>query len=228
MAIEPLVNLLACHASYPFSPENPTALTTDGLVRAIALLLGKDHKIFSGSKMGGEVLVRKKTDANRRRLLFRSLAVKTEQATKHTERSGQEPSTTMHDGESELVEDILDVLAVIQPRASAKIAPMPRSRLQETANRLAPTELNVDIRIRRKDMHALLIFCLALQNGTPLSSKGEENDNTQSLETIATSLLQSFGPNESEDISFQDFNLTIEHTMVCSPKPFFHHPNPLT
>ena len=196
--VEILIKIWNHHAAYPFLPESSAGLDSNGLLRAVTLLSGKAYKsVGSGSKMDGQVLTRKKNDSDSRRMLFRSLAVP---APDHT-------ATDIETQESK--EEILDILACIQPRLTASTASIPRQQLEPTANRLSEQEVLLSsLVIRLEDMRNLLQFLLASRFGT--LSTGEMHELAKSTHCM----LNSFLLGRNDGVRWEAFNKVIEHTMV--------------
>ncbi len=200
--LEPIVEILVKiwnhHAAYPFLPGSSAGLDSNGFLRAVTLLSGKAYKfVGSGSKTDGQVLTRKKNDSNSRRMLFRSLAVP---APDHT-------ATDIETQESK--EEILDILACIQPSLTASTALLPRQQLDLTANRLCEQEVPLpSLVIPLEDMMNLLEFLLASRFGT--LSAGEMHELAKSTHYMLNSFL--LGRNDS--VRWEAFNKVIEHIMV--------------
>ncbi|KAL8926322.1 MAG: hypothetical protein Q9172_001831 [Xanthocarpia lactea] len=204
--LEPIVEILNKiwnhHAAYPFLPESSAGLDSNGLLRAVTLLSGKAYKsVGSRRKMDGQVLTRKKNDSDSRRMLFRSLAVP---VSDHT-------ATDVETQESK--EEILDILACIQPLLTASTAPLPRQQLELTANRLCEQEVPLpSLVIRLEDMRNLLEFLLASRFGS--LSTGEMHELAKSTHYM----LNSFLLGRNDGVRWEAFDKVIEHIMVPKPR----------
>ena len=208
-----LHKIFVYHAAYPF-PSTSANLSPDALIRAITLLSGKDRYIFSDSSSmrGREILTRGKTERDRRKLLFRSLAVPFEKP------DAQDRDSYEIDSRVEALDEVLDVLSVIQPQVSACIAPLARSTLYPTATRLVDTRPRlISLGIRRDDLYNLLLFLLSCQlAGTP-NEIFEADDCMARCARVAGWMTQSFVPNGENVVKWDRFDAVIEHTMVCIP-----------
>lgn len=133
--------VLSFYGGYPFQPAS-LPLSHDSLLRAVIALSGKDTAFGrkssrkSPSSSEATVILRGRTHEDKVALLFRALA-----------------------GASPTVEDVLDVLALVQPRPNPTRAPLGREELRPMAVRLAgksdTTQIG-DLRIPKEKLVAFM------------------------------------------------------------------------
>ncbi|KAL9608518.1 MAG: hypothetical protein Q9167_006657 [Letrouitia subvulpina] len=200
--------IIGYHATYPFPSEVSTRLDPDALLRAFTLLSGKDSYIFGGEWLGREVLTRRKTESDGRKLLFRSLAIP-------VETSEEQTRIPENDGRTDALDDALDVLSCIQPRLSACRAPLARSDLQLTAARLFDPQVDIQsLRIRRGDLHHLCMLLLAFHSAGTVEDSKDKSDHMLEFAKVADWMVQSFCVDgDGSDIKWETFDTVIEHTM---------------
>ncbi|KAL8731254.1 MAG: hypothetical protein Q9181_004341 [Wetmoreana brouardii] len=213
-ASELLYKILIYHAAYPFTPEPSATLHKDGLLRAVSLLSGKTDKgVGAGRKLDGQVLTRRRTDMDKRRLLFQSLAVSI-------------GSSAVCTGEIQGIEDrkearteaILDVMACLQPRISVSAAPLSRQNFLPTASRLAEQSPDPRVwRIPRQDIYILLLLLAILRFRGSLYEVTADDFRSTYLNQAAQHMLQSFIRGEDQDVQWETFGTVVEHVMVTTP-----------
>lgn len=151
-AVPLLYKILVNHAAYPFAPDLSASLDFDAMLRAFALLSAKGtESIGGGQGMGGQVLIRKKSDSDNRKMLFRSLAIPIDGTVADTNLDAPDPTA-----------DTLEALTCWQfsnRGASASTAPMSRQQLQPRARGLVERRPDIDsMCIPRQGMCELLKF----------------------------------------------------------------------
>ncbi|KAL8782368.1 MAG: hypothetical protein Q9213_005446 [Squamulea squamosa] len=194
---EIMVKIWKYHAAYPFLPEATSNLDADGVLRAATFIIGEAYRfVGSGSKMNGQVLTRKKSEIDSRRMLFCSLAVA---APEHTDPDA---------GKEESKQEILDVLACIQPRLSAKMAPLSQQQLEPTASRLCEKQISLpSLVISLQDMRNLLEILIVGRVCIYLSF------DMYGLEKTVQNILNSFLLGNNDVVRWETFNKVIEHLM---------------
>ena len=213
--------ILAHHAAYPFLPEASATLEFDAILRAAALLPAREHKpLGGGMNVGGEVVIRRRSETAARRLLFRSLAVPIQAPVDESKTDEQRPTTEISghlETDSESEEEMLDVLAAVQPLSSAKEAPLSRQRLQPTASRLLEPYKNISAMcIPCRDMRALLKFLVACRYKAQSPSARDQEHLLPIFEEAAWRMLRSFILENETSVSWEVFDSVIEHIMVRS------------
>lgn len=189
------------HSAYPFLPGVSPELDFGGFLRAVTLLTRKAYNFWgSGSKMNGQVLTRKKNPIDMRKLLFRSVAVLA-------------PEHTVLDNEAEESrQQILDILACLQPLFNASTAPLPRQQLEPTADRLCEQQTSLlSLAVPRQDISDLMELLVACRI-----------DNLPLLEPYKTAkaiqhMLNSFSFDDHGRVRWEVFNAVVEHIMVRVP-----------
>ncbi|KAI4268768.1 MAG: hypothetical protein LQ337_007660 [Flavoplaca oasis] len=185
------------HSAYPFLPGVSPELDFGGFLRAVTLLTRKAYKFWgSGSKRNGQVLTRKKNPTDMRKLLFRSVAVLA-------------PEHTVLDNEAEESrQQILDILACLQPWSNGSTAPLPRQQLEPTADRLCEQQTSLlSLAVPRQDMSDLMELLVACRN-----------DNLPLLEPYKIAkaiqhMLNSFSFDDHGGVRWEVFNAVVEHIM---------------
>ena len=125
-----------------------------------------------------------------------------------------------NDSRVEALDEILDVLSVVQPQLYLCITPIRRSTLHPTATRLLNAQPTLtSLRVRRDDLHLLLMSLLASQLRTASIGTIDENDCMMRCTRTADWMVQSFVPDDKGFVSWENFDTVLEHIMVCL-RPF--------
>ncbi|KAL8736483.1 MAG: hypothetical protein Q9166_000275 [cf. Caloplaca sp. 2 TL-2023] len=207
VTLEILRKVLTFHAAYPFHPQAGAKLDSDAMLRAAAFLSGKAYKsIWSLHNSNGQVLTRKKIENDNRRTLFRSVAVHIQELA--VQPAASDPSIRDVDKEDSK-QEILDVLACIQPRYSASIASLSRQQLEPTATRLCEEEFSLlSLLIPGKDMINLLKCLIVCRFG------GLPCIDMDHFDQVTKYMLNAFLLGVDGGISWEVFDGVIGHIMV--------------
>ena len=118
-------------ASFPFLPSTDL-LTFDGLQRAVTLLSGRELELLGPGEyiLSGGVIMRKRTNAMSYGTTFRSLA----------SGPGSESAILLRNPN----EDVLDVLAAVQPILNVNTVPIMRDHLEPMAERLSEGQIPLE------------------------------------------------------------------------------------
>lgn len=217
----------------PFATEVPSTLTYGDLARAVAILLPEKSPLNRPSFQDPFVIRRERTTVDDRRLLFRSLAVSTQElpsdgqtvsndaplfdAPLSEDFTNMEPSSYFVDvsAEDEDVTDILDVLAATQPGQGRGVAQVPRAWFAEVAETLSGSKVKLNqLRIPRPRMLILLKFLLITQLETPGTAIDHFGEHVPELEKIANCLLEAFLTTDGTGVSWLMFNNIIAKSLV--------------
>ncbi|KAF4624205.1 hypothetical protein G7Y89_g13968 [Cudoniella acicularis] len=223
-----LFHLAQYLGSFPFrtgpSETSPPAIGFEELLGAIFWLLpGNAERSTGAGSMGDDVYMRARSAADRRRLLFESLAdSKGDFAFDETEEKKiaarealeVEPhlsdfTLTNYDEEDEMYHDVLDVLSYSQDFIQPPRAPCRRDALRALAKRLhTPTCLR-QLAISRSKFKSLVKLMLVEHlndRDSPNSVKISE------LESVADSIVNAFchGSDENGMITWRNFDLALK------------------
>lgn len=206
------------HEAFPFQPQGLAMLTFDALLRAVAMITGREQRVLGGGKsrsrtgsQNWEVVTRTRTETDRCRLLFQSLAGANASLGKKSSDEKDEiiasaevsQSTTSSVGtdfivnvsanshEDEGSEDGLDVIAATK---SSKEHPKLVSTLRESLRPIVATLPRSHIslhrlRIPKDNFRSLLVLLLSLQLDSPGEYAQEFLAQLPELEAVANCVL---------------------------------------
>ncbi|KAL8644920.1 MAG: hypothetical protein Q9210_007003 [Variospora velana] len=210
-----LYTIFAYHAAYPFESDYPAKLDFDAVLRALALLSAKGMR--GGLWQGQEIVIRQRSDSDRRRALFRSLAVPvygmdTQMQTEDQDATAGKFGTLAIENDNE--EDLLDVLATVQPRASACVAGLTRQPLRPAAQRLSERRQDIEsMCIPVEKMCSLLKLLVTCRfYGSPATGS-DRIDLSSGIDLGVQRMLQSFMFNGRDGVPWKTFDSVIGYIM---------------
>ena len=172
---------------------------------------------------GTRVIKRGRDETHRRQLIFRSLAtVFSPRQVVNEEDMKMLPTM----GPADELDDLLDVLASLQPRPRAKMVPMTRDELRPIAARLSSVRPSLkDLELSRDDLYLLIKLMLVLQlNGIDRDHIERFLKCLPELDAVTNHLLSAFTQHHKA-ISYATFETVIGTTMVSQSSPSFRLPH---
>ncbi|KAI4289387.1 MAG: hypothetical protein L6R35_001338 [Caloplaca aegaea] len=210
-----LCTIFAYHAAYPFESDYPAKLDFDAVLRALALLSAKGMR--GGLRQGREIVIRRRSESNRRRALFRSLAVPvygmdTQMQTEDQDATAGKFGTLAIEDDNE--EDLLDVLASVQPRASACAAGLTRQPLRPAAQRLSERRHDIEsLCIPVEKMCSLLkLLVICRFYGSPATGSARI-DFSSGIDQAVQRMLPSFMFNSRGGVPWKTFDSVFGYIM---------------
>lgn len=211
-----LYTIFAYHAAYPFESDYPAKLDFDAVLRALALLSAKGMR--GGLCQSGEIVIRRRSDSNRRRALFRSLAVPiyamdTQMQTEDQDATAGKFGTLAIEDDNE--EDLLDVLASVQPRASACAAGLTRQPLRPAAQRLSERRHDIELLcIPVEKMFSLLKLLVICRFYVSPATGSDRIDFSSGIDQAVQRMLPSFMFSGRGGVPWKTFDSVIGYIMV--------------
>lgn len=212
---------IACyHAVFPFPSEIPSLVGHDALLRAVVFLTGREQHVLGGKETlfslakGAQDVKRGRDETDRRRLIFRSLASLIHP---YGESNKEDMKALPTEDQSLELDDLLDVLAAIQPRR-AKVTPTTREDLRPVAARLSrPQPPLDDLALSRDDLYPFVKLMLILQlNGVDEDHMKCFLEWLPELDIVTKHVMSAFTPSR-QGINYATFEETIHTAMVSCP-----------
>lgn len=185
--------------SFPFTSKAPAILDHDALIKVVAIFTGKHEKAIKSVRT--------------LRLFFRAFAVEDRQETSglggEAAESEQEPGpggTSPEEEEQDNADDELVVAALQELDAFELFGAGEKPKWQS----YIPADT-----MKKIIMLALLIAPLEPQQPLAAFADRTYGEGLQSMEAAADCVLSAFKITEGKGISYRDFEMTINQSMVC-------------